>query len=784
MPEWLRLLTGAAKKGTGAAKKAITEVVPREITSTGGYFAPAQRMVPQMPAPLLSLPSATPSFLALPSAQKAYVTPFAVPASDEVIRVATRRSMGLPDYQTVPNYMSLEELQHLLETQYRRPANYSALQTMNAGIEPGYSGHIDDFPRLLTEAANAYGFRRARIPYTTFGDFERENDMLDQFGSYIPDEAIEPLVREYTQLGLGVPQKRRFKYMQEDAARELVNSGEITGDNPIVKGIMDDYGNRISGLPERFFNVFEDLTGSIPARESSEHVARQLWPLVTREIVPGSELDLQTQRKYGRKYQYIIDSSKYRDVLQKIRSVDSLPEREKRWFKGLIGASYQAPIPGSIPTEPWLRLKLDKVVDVAKDRFGVDTTPEELLQLYAIENPDYNKVMRMLEDAQYALRKKDFKIDDLRTLYDTTDPRYADLEKILSDAKAKFGENFTVKDLPWVYERYNSQYPAIAKKIRPQIEILPGDLQHFSWFQVRNAKESSYPGIDWTLPGTIHIPGGKEGRAFEEQTKENWKALKEREAQTMVGLQEQALSHALPAETALAEQHTSANSYRLGVKEAARKDYGQNPGQTEVIQIPTRGDDLRSAGNDFHLNRVNYRRLDPNNPSSPIVLRSDLGLPEIDNLQILKDHLDKLTNDLYGLEPDQIVDYLRTNPEAVSLIDKVGTVIKTLHQRDLQDVRPAFESINKKHRKLGMKELTIPQENEFPLFSDAGEAFYDPENIRKVVTLLRRMHHNADSGRGFAVRLERRTPYIVLQHRYGGQLLPWTQRILNKKASQ
>jgi hypothetical protein len=56
--------------------------------------------------------------------------------------------------------------------------------------------------------------------------------------------------------------------------------------------------------------------------------------------------------------------------------------------------------------------------------------------------------MEVLNDAKHAFGKKDLKVDDLRVLYDTTDSRYADLEKILSDAKAKFGENFTVKDLP------------------------------------------------------------------------------------------------------------------------------------------------------------------------------------------------------------------------------------------------------------------------------------------------------------------------------------------------
>ena len=365
MPEWLRLLSETTKKGGSTlVKKAATEVVPK---ATRSINKPVQKLLAPMPAPPLpGLPSAASSFLALPSAQKVYTSPSVSPASDEAIRVSTRRSMGLPDYQIVPGYMSFEELQRFLNTQYKKPASYNALQTMNTGIPIGYAGHINDLSALLKDAADLYRFRRKTRPYTTFGDYEAENTMLDQFGSYAPDESIEPLIREYTQLGLGVPQRRRYQRMQEDIARQMLNLGEITKENPIVKERMDNFKTTIPDLPESFFNTFENITGGRSARESSSGPADQLWSLVTKEVVPGSKLDTQLQQQYGRKQQYILDWDKYRTLLTKINNIDTLPKREQNWLKGVINRSYISPIPGEMPTDAWNKLRLEAMTEKAK----------------------------------------------------------------------------------------------------------------------------------------------------------------------------------------------------------------------------------------------------------------------------------------------------------------------------------------------------------------------------------------------------------------------------------
>ena len=768
MPEWLRLFKSAPIKGVGAARRAVTETVPSVIKSAPevlGTQALGSPSIARIAAPRFTFTE--PSFLALPSAQKQYVQPLVTPASDDAIRTLTRRHVGLPDDKIVPSYMSFDELQHLLTTQNASPA-IRELATINQGLQPGTSGYIDDFRTLLGDASRSYWSARKKVPYKSMNEVLKDEELFGNFGFYgVPDDAIAPLAQEYVIRGFGLPS--RYDWLQSSTTKYLFNKGVIPVSHPFVQGYISDYSRSLPELPESFMDDFGTLTGSRDAFENSEEAAMRLWPLVTKGVVPNSKLDKQLQLTYGRRFKTIVDSGKFRDLLTKIENIETLPEKERRWLQGQLNIAYGSPTPGSlVGLKPWNQEQIKAIANAAKRIYGIDVSPQELLQLYKIENPEYNKVVEVLNDAKHAFGKKDLKVDDLRVLYDTTDSRYADLEKILSDAKAKFGENFTVKDLPWVYDRYNPNYPALAKRIRPRMEVLPGDLKHFSWFQVRNARDASFPGVDWSLP-VFNNWTSEQKTDFAKQAEQNWLALKEKEAKTVVGLQEKALSHSMPAETATAEQHTSADSYRIGAKNAGKSsNYGTEPGQIQMVEIPDRGDYLRKNGNNFQLNRLRY------NDAGELV--SDAGIPEIEKLTFNKNDMEALISRIRHFDSAQLKTFLESNPGASALIDKAISAAKALHNRDLLNVRPAFELVNRKHRKLGLAEIAGPGENDFPKLS-TEEGFYDEDNVKMVLDLIKSLHRDAGYN-GFAINLRKRTPYIILQHKEGGKIPNWAKRYI------
>lgn len=699
MPEWLRLFRSAPIKGVGAARRAVTETVPRVIKS-----APEVLSVQSLGSPSIAritTPRFTftePSFLALPSAQKQYVQPLVTPASDDAIRTLTRRHVGLPDDKIVPTYMSFDELQHLLTTQNASPA-IRELATINQGLQPGTFGYIDDFRTLLGDASRSYWGARKKVPYTSMDEVSKDEALFSNFGYYgVPDEAIAPLVRDYTIRGFGVP--RDYEWLQRDMTRDLFNNGTIPVSHPLVKGYMSEYGSSLPELPEDFMDQFAGLTGSSEARENSEEAAMRLWPLVNKGVVPNSKLDKQLQSTYGRSFKTVVDLDKFRNLLTKIENIETLPEKEQKWLQGILNTAYTPPQQGSLTgLTPWNQEKINAITEAAKRIYGIDVSPQELLGLYDVYNPNY---------------------------------------------------------------------PELAKRIRQGMEILPGDLKHFSWFQVRNAKESSFPGINWSLP-VFNEWTPEQRTAFAEQAEKNWTALKEKEARTAVGLQEKALSHAMPAETATTEQHTSADSYRIGAKNAGKSsNYGTGPGQIQMIEIPDRGDYLRKNGNNFQLNRLRY------NDAGELV--SDAGIPEIEKFTFNKNDMESLVSQIKYFNSTQLKAFLQSNPNASALIDKAISAAKALHNRDLLNVRPAFELVNRKHRKLGLAEIAGPGENDFPKLS-TEEGFYDEDNVKRVLDLIKSLHRDAGYN-GFAINLHKRTPYIILQHKEGGKIPNWTRRYI------
>lgn len=698
MPEWLRLFRSAPIKGVGAARRAITETVPSVIKSAPevlGVQSLGSPSITRITTPRFTFTE--PSFLALPSAQKQYVQPLTTPASDDAIRTLTRRRVGLPDDKIVPNYMSFDELQHLLTTQDASPA-ISELSTINRGLQPGTLGYIDDFRTLLGDASRSYWRARKNVPYTSMNEVFKDEALFRNFGYRgVPEEAITPLVRDYTIRGFGVP---HYEWLQEDMARDLFNNGTIPASHPFVKGYMSEFSRTLPELPEDFMDRFAGITGSSEARENSEEAAIRLWPLVNKGVVPNSKLDKQLQRTYGRSFKTVIDLDKFRNLLTKIENIETLPEKEQKWLQGVLNTAYTPPQQGSLTgLTPWNQEKINAITEAAKRIYGIDVSPQELLDLYDVYNPNY---------------------------------------------------------------------PELAKRIRQGMEILPGDLKHFSWFQVRNAKESSFPGINWSLP-VFNKWTPEQKTAFAEQAKKNWMALKEKEARTVVGLQEKALSHSMPAETATTEQHTSADSYRIGAKNAGKSsNYGTEPGQIQMIEIPDRGDYLRKNGNNFQLNRLRY------NDAGELV--SDAGIPEIEKFTFNKNDMETLLSHIKRFDSAQLKTFIESNPGTSALIDKAISAAKALHNRDLLNVRPAFELVNRKHRKLGLAEIAGPGENDFPKLS-TEEGFYDEDNVRSVLDLLKSLHRDAGYN-GFALNLHKRTPYIILQHKVGGKIPNWTKRYI------
>jgi spermidine/putrescine-binding protein len=60
------------------------------------------------------------------------------------------------------------------------------------------------------------------------------------------------------------------------------------------------------------------------------------------------------------------------------------------------------------------------------------------------------------------------------------------IKAIADAAKRIYGIDVSPQELLGLYDVHNPNYPELAKRVRSGMEILPGDLKHFNWFQVRN----------------------------------------------------------------------------------------------------------------------------------------------------------------------------------------------------------------------------------------------------------------------------------------------------------
>ena len=710
MPEWLRLLKPLAKRNVSAVREVVPALKGRTIS-----FTPSVRSFENT--------------YFLPISSRTYTAP-AVSTLEypnaEMQRTIYRGSLGVPEGYAYGDPLTFSQARTFLQRAAQRPG-YINESVFNAGLHAWDSDRLE-YDNILNRAGDALQSYRRTHPFNSAQEFLEELPLYDIGNSYVPDRAGIQGTRMVLEEGGHDLNDYRFNPFRSQAIRDAVDFGTISLDNPYVLNelqsdvpshselsrMIESYGSRIGG---RF---------SPGARDASEGAVRKLAPYATRYLTPGEKVELLKK--------VLPDDIKLEDLT---------PEQIKK-FKAMTREDS-----GSIVARSFVRRYNRDFLDTMDN---LESLPE-----------DKQTAISEIISSAYRPPKP---ITGLSPYKQALSERYAE------DLRNRFGLNLSSDDLNLLFDVYNPKYPEVAAKVRAAgAYILPADIQHMGWFQVRGANEAAndwYPDLSgpefdsWT-PEQIQV--------FEDRSKALLKEILTSQAKLRTGIQAKVLRKALPRHAGVFEQNTSPDSYLMNIKTAVTSpEYGVGPGKIKLVELPVNGDQTRELGNNLQLNRVRYRDGK---------ITSDLNVPGVEQNAFTYDEAEQLLSLLDNASvsgPDEVKRLFDSNPQAKDIATRMINVIRAINERDVNVGKLTFDKINKKQRALGLPEIAPPVMTA-PVTPDTP-SFYEPDSLYDTIDLLRNLHRDSkylEPSAGFAMYMKR-TPVGSLKQKQGGKIPNWAKR--------
>lgn len=704
-----------------------------------------------------------------------YIEPTMLTPSNDAIRTIYRERIGIPSGSWNVDDMTIPQVRSLLMYPSTNGIGAINLNTLNRGLNQRDLDYMDSssYRRLLGNAVDRLYNLREVYPYNSLAEALEERPMfrVSPWRSRAPEAALEPAIRNAILSGEHIP-----SVYQSDArltSRNMFNNGEISESNPLIQEQLNNFRDHIteSGLtnlsrvenPEDLNEVIANTLHGSLARDNSQRALNNLYPFISKRISPIeqkklfekmlppiginpdgstkwmtiSDLTKEQKKTFGEVIERVplLTRRINMDFWNKVGNLQPLPNEEK--VLPIMGHAYNA-------TRGYpLKKQLKAISDMINNHTGIKLSSGETKNL----------LVKSLIKSAYSPPK----IDENSAPITPFDEQK--LKVISEELKNRTGINLSPDEMKILFNVDNPNNIALAERLRKAgYEVLPGDAQHLSWFQVRNSKdlvEDALRELDLSKPEFDSFTPAQKN-FIENRAESILKNLAENQAKIKAGLQGKLLLEAIPRKHGIFEPNESVNSYNLekGIT-IGSPNYGTGPGQVQLVKYPDREDMVRTRGNALQLNRIRYKDG---------VISSDLNVPGI-NGAFKAEELSHLIGELSLLTRKEQADVIRQNPEYTDLITRVLDVAKTLNMADIKSVGQTFKKINKKHANLGLETLKAPWETELPLYPEMPD-FYNEDNIDALYNLLSDINDGARHG-GWAQYMNR-TPIMSLKNKQGG----------------
>ena len=727
MPEWLRLLRGLSRQGS----KAIPSV-SREIAPVIGHTIPYQ---PRLIEPLSNtyFVESAPSFLTS-STKRAYSPPVVnriEHPSGEVVRTIYRGSIGLPDGYVSGNPLSLEQSRRILQQSPTSINPYLLNARLNVS-DPSFINYRD----LIHDAGTQlYNYREVN-PYASVQEFMEEVPLFERSGVSLPWNQGVWGTQRALEGGYDISSPALDDYRTR-AIEEAINFGSVNPENPYVQQELQreiEQGTRwsknLESLIDTYYKNVTSTWSSSTARDASSGALRKLSPYAARYLTTDEKVEL------------------LKKALPDGITVEDLTPEQIKAFKKMVRED------SGLGAAHALIRRYDR---------GFLSRMDDLKSFY----PD-EKAQEILDIINSAYRGTK-PIGGFTPWQELLAKRYSE------EIGRRFGLNLTPDELNVLYNVADPRYPEIAAKARAYgASVLPGDIQHMGWFQVRNANDVTN---SWTpdLPDDVFgnwTPEQKE--MFVDRARALLKSTLTSQAQIKTGIQAKMLRKALPRQTGIFEFNTSPDSYLLETKTTATSpEYGIGEGKIKLVEVPINGDMTREFGNTLQLNRLRY------GPDGTI--SSDLNVPGVAQNAFTRDEAEQLLDllNFTGTRPEAIKQLFVVSPQWKDVLTRMINVLRATNERDVNPSTLALGKINAKHRAWGIPEIAPPSVT--PIALPDEPTFYDSDNLDRLFDLLQQLHREAkasvsiDSGSGFAMPMTR-TPVGALKQRWGGRIPNWVKK--------
>lgn len=708
MPEWLRLLRPLAKRGASATREAVPALRGRTISFTPSVHPLENTYFVPISSHTYTAPAV--STLQYPNA--------------EIQRTVYRGSLGIPDgyEQHIP--LSFPQARTILRNAHQ---NHGLIDNskFNAGLRIYDNGYLD-YRNVLNRAGNALYSYRSSYPYGSVQEFIEEEPLYDLGNTYVPNSAGVQATRMALEQGGYNMLDPVFDPFRYQAVRQAVDSGTVGIENPFVmqeirsdvprygnlEGMLGGYSSRVGGF-------------GYGARDASESAVRKLSPYAAKYLTAKEKAELLRKA--------LPDDIKLEDLTpEQIKAFKSMAREDE----------------GSGVAHAFVRRYNRDFLNTMDD---LESLPE----------PKRDAVSKIIQSAYRAPTP----IDSLSPYKQALSDQFAE------DIKRRFRIDLSSDDLRALFNVRDPKYPEVAARARAAgAHILPGDIQHMGWFQVRGANEAannwapdlSTPAFDSWTPEQKQI--------FTDRSRALLKDILTSQAKVRTGIQAKALRLALPRQTGVFEQNTSPDSYLVNTKTAVTSpEYGVGPGKIKLVELPIDGDETREFGNNLQLNRVRYRDGK---------ITSDLNVPGVEQNAFTPEEAERLLDLLSKTNghPDEVRHLFDSDPIAKDTATRMINVLRAINERDVNVGKLTFDKINRKQRELGLPEIAPPVMTA-PISPD-NPTFYDSDNISKVMDLLYELHRESqylEPSAGFAMQMKR-TPVGSLKQKQGGKIPNWAKR--------
>lgn len=727
MPEWLRLF----KPKTMVS--AIREIAP--TVEHTAYFNPRF-------TPILKNTYFLPTFTLNGAIKKMYNSPIMsvfgdtpYDLSDSIYsepRDMFRLSLGIPQGFTLSSPLTASQARNILHTGASsnfRSQSSDFNRRLNLGLRPGDPRELD-YASVLHYAGDTYADSRRNTPYNSVQEFLNDVPLFSTSRTRMSHPVVlDAAVNAYAS-GMDLEDIPEFSGIKPEATRMAFNLGIIDKNHPDVQRLLEDETYVIPSDPEYSLgnlgvNAFRSagLRSSSQADDASYAAVKRLGSFASRYLTTPEKLKLLAQ------------------ALPDGISLEDLTPDQIKELKKIIRPDSGV---GNMISRRYDKSFLDTMANL-------DSIPEE----------ERAPIMEAINSAYRAPASSEYADPYAQLLMD----RYAEEFK-------NFGIDVTPEELKIAFDVYNPRYPEVSAKLRAKgFEILPGDIQHMSWFQMQNANDAA---ASWEpdVSSSAFDNWTKEQKdQFIQRAREIVAPIIQSQALIRTGIQARALEQAMPRGTGVFEVNTSPDSYKLNLKTAVTSPlYGFGPGKIRLWPLSEKGNATRMFGNNLQLNRLWF---DENGNAV-----SSLGLPGVQQNPFTRSQFEELF-DIFN-NANSIEDIKTTfeqNPEIKGNLMRILNSAKAIKEHDRNSAARVFDIANKKNRTLGLPEFNLFPSIEIPIYPDQ-ERFYDNDNILAIRKLLRDMSAMSSSfSNGWAPYM-RRIPMGSLKQKRGGKIPNWTKRYI------